>query len=102
MTRVSPPDSQNTPLLRLYVAGDTPGARRARESRLKLIEALRGKLEIELVDILDRPDEAEKAGILATPTLSDEAIIPPRRLVGDISNIAQVLEYFGHREKDSI
>jgi circadian clock protein KaiB len=101
MSVKSVPDLQSTPLLRLYVAGDTPGARRALESRLQVIEALHGKLDIEIVDILEQPDEAEKAGILATPTLSDESVDPPRRLVGDIGNIAQVLEYFGYRKKDS-
>jgi circadian clock protein KaiB len=95
------PGAPSTPPLRLYVAGDTPGARRALENRLQVIEALHGKIDIEIVDILEQPAEAEKAGILATPTLSDESVSPPRRLVGDINDIAQVLEYFGYRKKDS-
>ena len=45
--------------------------------------------------------ESSDSGILATPTLSDDAIHPPRRLVGDISNIAEVLGYFGYLKKDS-
>ncbi|RWM20861.1 MAG: circadian clock protein KaiB [Mesorhizobium sp.] len=85
--------------LRLYIAGDTPAARRALESRLK-IQEFAGGIEIETVDILVHPEEAEKAGILATPTLSDESATPPRRLVGDISNIDQVLDYFGYYKKD--
>ncbi|MEZ2409281.1 circadian clock KaiB family protein [Bosea sp. RCC_152_1] len=83
--------------LRLYIAGDGPGARRAVESRGRIIDAASGQIFIELIDILDRPADAELAGILATPTLSDETVTPPRRLVGDISNITQVLEYFGYR-----
>jgi circadian clock protein KaiB len=86
--------------LRLYVAGQTPGARRALDNRLRLIEELDGKVVIEIIDILIQPEEAEKAGILATPTLADEAATPPRRLVGDISDIRQVLEFFGFRKKD--
>src|SRR5206468_12654715 len=93
------PDPRSVPLLRLYVAGDTPGARRALDSRLQVIEALKGQVDIEIIDILERPNEAENAGILATPTLSDESVDPPRRLVGDINNITQVLEYFGYRKK---
>ncbi|RVO71963.1 hypothetical protein CN087_00305 [Sinorhizobium meliloti] len=31
---------------------------------------------------------------IATPTLADESCNPPRRLIGDISDPAQVLEYF--------
>jgi circadian clock protein KaiB len=89
------------PLLRLYVAGDSPGARRALASRKRLIKALDGGLHVEIIDILAKPEEAEKAGILATPTLSDDSTDPPRRLIGDISNIAEVLSYFGYSRKDA-
>ncbi len=88
-------------LLRLYIAGDAPGARRALANRLRIMEELAGEVEIQVVDVLAHPDEAERTGILATPTLSDESTTPPRRLIGDISNIAQVLDYFGYRKKDS-
>ncbi len=88
------------PLLRLYVAGRTPGAIRALESRERLIGAARGRLDIEIIDILERPANAEAAGILATPTLSDESVQPPRRLIGDIGDLGQVLEFFGYRRKD--
>jgi len=99
---VRPPSAgTNAPLLRLFIAGNTPGARRARESSTELIEALEGNARIEIVDIFEHPAEAERAGILATPTLSDDSVAPPRRLVGDISNTIQVLEYFGYRKKDS-
>lgn len=87
--------------LRLYVAGDGPGARRAIASRDHILEAASGEIEIEIINILDRPAEAELAGILATPTLSDETTTPPRRLVGDIGNVSQVLEYFGYRSRDA-
>jgi circadian clock protein KaiB len=86
--------------LRLYVAGDGPGAWRAIASRDQILKAASGQLDIEIINILDRPAEAERAGILATPTLSDETVTPPRRLVGDISNVSQVLEYFGYRSRD--
>jgi len=89
------------PMLRLYLAGDAPGARRALEGRKRLIDAALEPIDIEVIDILERPAEAEIAGILATPTLSDETVTPPRRLIGDISNTAQVLEYFGYRNKDA-
>jgi len=87
-------------VLRLYLAGDAPSARRALEGRKRIIDAAADQLEIEIVDILQRPAEAEGAGIIATPTLSDETVTPPRRLIGEINNTAQVLEYFGYRNKD--
>lgn len=88
------------PSLRLYVAGETPSARRALAGRARLIEATAGEIQIEVVDILERPEIAEAAGILATPTLSDDSVHPPRRLVGDIGDIEQVLAFFGSRRKD--
>ncbi|MBN9079578.1 MAG: hypothetical protein BGN87_11705 [Rhizobiales bacterium 65-79] len=95
------PLSGTLPLLRLYIAGDSPGARRALANRKRLIRALDGAINIEIIDILSTPEAAEKAGILATPTLSDDATDPPRRLIGDISNITEVLSYFGYRRKDA-
>jgi len=86
--------------LRLYIAGDTPSARRALDSRERLIAEIAGTLDIEVIDILERPEEAEAAAILATPTLSDDSVAPPRRLIGEISNIAMVLEYFGCGKQD--
>lgn len=88
-------------LLRLFVAGKTPGAARALENRQRLIEAAHGRIDIEVVDILERPSEAEAAGILATPTLSDESVRPPRRLIGDLNDLDQVLDFFGHQRKDT-
>jgi len=90
------------PSLRLYVAGASPGAQRALANRKRLIRALNGAIDIQIIDILLSPDEAERAGILATPTLSDDSIDPPRRLIGDISNIAEVLAYFGFPKKDTV
>lgn len=94
--------SNQTPrsLLPLYIAGDTAGARRALDSRQQLLAEMSGAIDVDVIDILEDPARAEEAGILATPTLSDDSVAPPRRLIGDISNIAQVLEYFGYSKKD--
>lgn len=102
MSVEDPPPWGRDPLLRLYVAGDTAGARRALEARLRLIEELGGEVAIEIIDILEQPDAAETAGILATPVLSDESRSPPRRLVGDISDVAQVLDFFGFRRRETV
>ena len=97
MGSASPDGAQAQRRLRLYVAGETPGARRALEARQCLLETLGQQVDIEVIDILARPEAAEAAGILATPTLSDDAAEPPRRLVGDISNAQMLLDYFGCR-----
>lgn len=103
MTSASPPGTARTGDVRLvlYIAGHSPAARRALENRNRLLAALGGDAGIEIIDILADPGAAERASILATPTLSDETHDPPRRLIGDIGNIDQVLDYFGFSRRDS-
>jgi circadian clock protein KaiB len=99
MTPQPPPSPGSIPLLRLYVAGQTSGARRALDGRQRLIDAMAGQIEIEIVDILADGQAAEAAGILATPTLSDESSRPPRRLIGDLGDVDQVLDFFGLKRR---
>jgi circadian clock protein KaiB len=52
-------------------------------------------INIEEVDVLAQPAFAEAAGILATPTLSDDTLSPPRRVVGDLGDIDRVIQFLG-------
>lgn len=79
----------------LYVAGDSAGSRRAKENLDRLVKRLSPSAEMLVVDVLDDPAAAEAAGILATPTLSLDGSDPPRRIVGDLSDIDRVLHFFG-------
>jgi len=48
-----------------------------------------------VVDVVQRPDLAERAGILATPVLLRLAPLPRRSMIGDLSDwrvVADVLE----------
>lgn len=54
-----------------------------------------GAWKIEIIDVLARPELAEQAGILATPTLTYENQGRPRRVVGDLSDTRRVLEFLG-------
>lgn len=54
-----------------------------------------GAWRLEIIDVLASPELAEKAGILATPTLSYEHGPRPRRIVGDLSDARRVLEFLG-------
>lgn len=78
----------------LYIAGETPATFRARSQCSALREAAPG-IQIDEVDVLTEPGLAEAAAVLATPTLSDDALVPPRRIVGDLSDIARVLQFLG-------
>ena len=84
------------PVLRLYIAGNSASSRRAQQNLLclqKLVAADGWKVDI--IDVLSKPELAEQAGILATPTLSWEHPVRPRRVVGDLSDAKRVLEFLG-------
>ena len=80
--------------LNLYIAGETPATFRARTHCRALQSAVSG-IDIEEVDVLAQPAFAEAAGILATPTLSDDTLSPPRRVVGDLGDIDRVIQFLG-------
>jgi circadian clock protein KaiB len=83
------------PILRLYVAGTSATARRAEKQLVDLRARINAGWKIEVVDVLERPELAEKASILATPTLDYEHPDRSRRIVGDLSDTKRVLEFFG-------
>jgi circadian clock protein KaiB len=79
-------------LLRLYVAGVTTASSVA-VSNLKLIceEHLKGRYELDVVDIYQQPTLAMSAQIVAVPTLIRKLPRPLRRIVGDMSQKERVL-----------
>jgi circadian clock protein KaiB len=54
-------------------------------------EALEGRYELEIIDVLTDPDRAEQARILTTPTVIRVHPPPARRVTGDLSRPADVL-----------
>lgn len=78
-------------VLSLYVCGDTPRSQRA-INRLREMLADRQDCRVEVIDVIQRPEAAEAARILATPALVKESPLPVRRLVGDLTEAAIVLE----------
>ena len=79
-------------LLRLYVTGQTPRSIKSIDNLKRFCEKhLRGKYEIEVIDIYQQPALAAENQIIAAPTLIKRLPLPLRRLVGDISNQERVL-----------
>ena len=78
--------------LRLFVSGMTPWSTDA-IARIKAIceEHLVGCYELEVIDIYQHPTVAREEQIVATPTLIKRLPVPPRRLVGDLSDTKRVL-----------
>src|SRR5512141_343284 len=79
-------------LLRLYVAGQTPRSTLAFTNLKKICEEhLKGKYEIEVIDLLQNPTLARGDQILAIPTLVRKLPEPVRKIIGDLSNTERVL-----------
>lgn len=81
-----------TYLLRLYVTGMTQQSILAIEN-LKLIceEHLKGRYNLEVIDLYKNPALAAGEQIIAAPTLIKKLPLPLRRVIGDMSNKDRVL-----------
>ncbi|MDB5368490.1 MAG: KaiB domain protein [Roseomonas sp.] len=78
--------------LRLFVAGTSPLSLRTIQVLRRLCgRYLAGRVDLEVVDIYQQPELAERDQILAAPTLVKLAPLPLRRLIGDLSDERQVL-----------
>lgn len=79
-------------VLRLYITGMTPRSTRAIENIRKICEAhLKGRYELEIVDIYQKPSLSQGEQILAAPTLIKKLPLPLRHLIGDLSDTERVL-----------
>src|SRR5216110_3534304 len=78
--------------LRLYVAGQTPKSIRA-FANLKVLcdEHLEGRYQIEVIDLLEHPEQARGAQIVAIPTLVIKLPQAVRKIIGDLSNTDRAL-----------
>jgi circadian clock protein KaiB len=80
-------------LLELYIVGHTRNSQTAVANLKRLCDQqLLGRCNLHIVDVLDNPDAAEAANIVATPTLIRRAPLPVRRIVGDLSLTETVLD----------
>lgn len=79
-------------VFKLFVMGQSPRSQRAVANLRRLCEdELRDAYDLDVIDVLERPQAAEDARILATPTLVKELPLPARRVIGDLSDSEQVL-----------
>jgi circadian clock protein KaiB len=78
--------------LRLYVAGNTTRSVAALNNLKKYCEEyLKGRYTIDVIDLLVQPQLAEGDQILAIPTLVRKVPEPIRKIIGDLSNVENVL-----------
>jgi circadian clock protein KaiB len=79
-------------VLRLYVTGQTPRSLRAIQNIKEICERhLKGRYDLEVIDIYKRPSLARGEKVIAAPTLVKSLPAPIRRFVGDLSDTEKVL-----------
>jgi circadian clock protein KaiB len=79
-------------VLRLYVTGMTARSARAINNiRAICEEHLRGRYDLEVVDVYQQPVLARGEQIVAAPTLVKQLPLPLRRIIGDMSDKDRVL-----------
>lgn len=79
-------------LLRLYITGMTPRSEQAIRNLKRIMrEELDDAYELEIIDVLERPQLAEDERIIATPTLIKRLPPPLRRIIGDLSDSESVV-----------
>jgi circadian clock protein KaiB len=85
-------------VLRLYVAGSAPNSLRAIANAKAICGAhFAGGHKLEIVDMLEQPLRALGDGIIVTPTLLRLSPLPVRRVIGNLSDTAQVLLTLGSK-----
>lgn len=76
----------------LYVAGKTPHSAAAVRNLEKLCEEyLRGEYRIAIIDLVKNPALARDHQIIALPTLVRQLPVPIRKIIGNLSNLEQML-----------
>ena len=79
-------------VLRLYIAGQTPKSIAALSNLNEICERqLKGRYQIEIIDLVLRPELARENQIFAIPTLVRQVPVPIRKIIGDLSDRQRVL-----------
>ena len=80
-------------VFRLFVTGILPNSARAVANSKAICEQyLKGRYELEIIDIYQQPDLALTEQIIAVPVLIKKFPLPEERLIGDLSNTEKVLK----------
>ncbi|MEO6546376.1 MAG: circadian clock KaiB family protein [Ferruginibacter sp.] len=84
---------EQTYILQLFVTGVLPNSIRA-IINIKLIceKYLKGRYELQVIDIYQQPSLALKEEIIAVPILIKKFPLPEERMIGDMSDTDMVLE----------
>jgi circadian clock protein KaiB len=80
-------------ILRLYVTGILPNSARAVKNIYLICDQyLKGRYELDIIDIYQQPSLALSEEIIAVPVLIRKFPLPEKRMIGDLSSIDKVLK----------
>lgn len=80
-------------ILKLFVTGILPNSARAVVNSKAICEKyLKGRYELEIIDIYQQPDLAVTENIIAIPVLIKKFPLPEERVIGDLSDFETVLQ----------
>ena len=83
-------------VLRLFVTGHTEKSVRAVRNITRLCEKhLQGFYKLEVIDVYQQPELAAEHQLVAAPTLFKVLPLPPRKMIGDMSDTGRVLAGLG-------
>lgn len=78
--------------LRLYVAGLTPRSQEAIRTITAICEEhLKGRCDLEVIDIYQHPVLAKGEQIIAAPTLIKKLPLPLRKIIGNMADKEKIL-----------
>jgi circadian clock protein KaiB len=81
-----------TCVLELYVTDSSALSQRAIANLQRLCaDSCEADWDVRIVDVLEEPEKAEEARVVATPTLLRLVPAPERRIIGDLSDREQTL-----------
>ncbi len=87
--------------LRLFVTGTTSKSMRAIENIKEICEEhLKGRYDLEVVDIFQKPELAQTENIIAAPTLIKKLPLPLRKWIGDLADREKILVGLDLRPKE--
>lgn len=85
-------------VLRLFITGATPNSVRAVANITNFCDLyLKGRYSLEVIDVYQEAEIAEKEQLIALPLLIKKFPLPERRMIGDLSNSEKVFKGLGLR-----
>jgi circadian clock protein KaiB len=86
----------DTYLFRLFITGASPNSARAVANIRQICESyLKDNYVLEIVDVYQQKEIAEREQLIALPLLIKKQPLPVRRLIGDLSDTRKVLNELG-------